>query len=145
MRVQVLLRVLGFAAGVLACALVTGLAALLTTLLRLPPTDLAYRQGLFRTLSDPFVLTVWLVLTLGAALVAFPIAMWALWRVRLVKAVPVVVLASVAGAILGASAFPPFSPVLALLAATVAIVQCRRYAPWRTPEPGQPSTHPGTG
>jgi len=133
MRHRVAPRALQIVAGVMSCALLTGLAALYTMFLMLPPTDLAYGQGFLLTILDPFVLTVWLVFTLGSALVASPVALWSLWRVQLIKAVPLIMFVSVVAAGIGAYYYLPASPLIVLIAASLAMVWCRYHVPWQTP------------
>jgi hypothetical protein len=129
-------RLLQFLGGVLACALTTGIAAFVAGFAVLPPNDLARKQGLLLTLLDPLVLIVFLFITLVTALIAYPIALWALWRVRLNKAVPLVVAVSVTAATLAALSYEPLSAPVALLAACVAMVWCRFYRPWRLENTG---------
>jgi len=139
-------RLLQFVVGVTTCALLTGLTALFVLLYALPPNDTAHGQGLLATLRDPFVFIVWLTKSLGAALIALPIAIWALWRVQLVKAILVVTLASVVGGAIGGLTYAPLSPLIALLTGSVAMVWCRYHTPWRIPAPsaGAASTAPVT-
>ena len=77
-------------ASVLAVAsLVTSLSAAIAALWTLgktlPPSDGAYGRSLAETLSDPIVVFVALVISLGGAAIGFPIALHCLWRTDLSK------------------------------------------------------------
>jgi hypothetical protein len=100
-------RILKILSGAVLCAGITGLTSLFTIIRMLPPNDLAYGQGILTTLRDPFVLTVWFVLTLGCSFLSFPIVLWALWRVQLIKAFPIVIVVSAVAASIGALYYAP--------------------------------------
>jgi hypothetical protein len=97
-RRDILVRVLALALGALLCAVMAGLAALYVQGRSLPPSDGAYGMTLWETLKDPFVRIVWGGLVIAAAVIGFLLALPLLWRSDLRKAVPAVILATVATA-----------------------------------------------
>ena len=132
MRTHTVTRVIVLALGSTACALAAGLVALWVNGITLPPTDLAYGMTVLQSLRDPFVRGVWLSLTFAAAVPGFAVALWALWRVQLAKAFPLIFLASTLSAGATARYLPPLSPVTALLSATAVMVWCRYHSQWRS-------------
>jgi hypothetical protein len=95
-RRNILLRVLTLALGSFSCALLAGLAALFFFGRSLPPSDGAYGMTLWELLHDPFVLIVWGQLVIAGAVIGFLLALLLLWRCDLRKAVPAVILVTVA-------------------------------------------------
>jgi hypothetical protein len=75
---------------------------------------------------------VWVIVTFGAGLVGFIISLWALWKVQLVKAVPLTIAVTVAAATVTALRSPLISLPVALLSAVVVMAWCKRYPPWAT-------------
>ena len=102
-RRNILFRVLALAFGSLVCALLTGLAALFSHGRSLPPSDGAYGMTLWESLHDPFVFIVWGQLVIAGAVIGFLLALPLLWRSDLRKAVPTVILATVAASAASAS------------------------------------------
>lgn len=71
-----------------ACAAVSGAVALISYSMTISTTDLASGHSLFKLLRDPFVRDIWLVLTIGGALVGLLFSLFILRLADLVKAVP---------------------------------------------------------
>jgi hypothetical protein len=67
-------------------------------------------MSVWQLLGDPFVLTIWLPLTLIGAVVGFTFSVWPLWKVQLKWAVPAVVAVTVATAASTAWLFVPVRP-----------------------------------
>ena len=128
--VAAVLRVLQLVLSAAACALVAGLAALYVQGELLPPTDGAYGMTLWETLQDPFVRDVWSISVALAGGVGVLFALPLLWRVRLVRAVPVVAAASTVGSVLFAMAFP-LAMGAGLAGGVVAMFWCRTRPEWR--------------
>jgi hypothetical protein len=84
----------------------------------LPPTDLAYGQGILRTLGDPFVITIATPVALAAGALATPLLYFCLRRRRLTVAFPIVF-----GSVLVAVVvITPFSQLLGLISSFAALV-----------------------
>ena len=84
------------------CAVLAGLLTLAVLHATLPDDDLAKQQSLAEILTDPLVSQVALMWSFGAALVAYPFAFFLLLRTRLVRSIPLVLLATLLGTTLGA-------------------------------------------
>ena len=84
------------------CAVLSGLLTIAVLHATLPDDDFAKQQSLAEILSDPLVLGVALMWSFGAALVAYPFAFFLLLRTRLVRSIPVVLMAALLGTTLGA-------------------------------------------
>jgi hypothetical protein len=95
----------------------------------LPRSDLAYGQGLSKTLSDPFVMNVAEFGATLAGFVVFPIALWALHRRNPIVAFGVCLTAAIAAI----ATVTPFLGALGIVAAIVAVILalrwCRRHQP----------------
>jgi hypothetical protein len=100
-------------------------AILFTIVLRLslPPSDLAYRQPLSQTFSDPFVRVVMIEGAVVAGIVAFPVIYFCLRRRNLAVALPIV-FGSVA---LSVVVITPFSIPAGLLASFAALFASSLY------------------
>jgi hypothetical protein len=118
------------ALSALGCSSLSALAALEVLRRSLSPADGAYGKPLLTLLGDPFVRYVGLSFVLLLALPGFAVSLWALWRVRLAKAVPLVTLATVGVAAVGASANILLAAPMGLVAGIVAMQWCRGHAAW---------------
>ena len=82
-------------------------------------------------MRDPFVLIVWSQMVLIGAALGFAFSWWLLWRVKLSKAVPIVVVVSVVAAAALAPLFGPLCALPALVAGVLAMLWCRERAAGR--------------
>jgi len=121
-------RVLALLTCSLVCAGVAGLLALRAHVESLPPSDGAYGITVSETLRDPLVLSVWQMLVLAGAAGGFVCSLWLLWRVDLLKAIPVVVAATVAAAYLSALIAPPLSAFVAMFVGVAVMYWFRQRA-----------------
>jgi hypothetical protein len=92
----------------------------------LPPTDLAYHQGILKTLGDPFVRDIALFVAFWCGLLATPLLYFCLRRRRLRIALPIVfasvyVTVMVTSAV--ASVFGLFCGALALIVSCIFCLQ----------------------
>lgn len=122
-------RLLVLAASAATCASLAGLAALFTQGQALPPSDGAYGLSVRESLADPFVRDVWLGLVAIGAALGFLVSAWALWRVKLTRAVPVVAAVTVLAAALTGPIAPAAGPA-ALAAGVLAMLWCRGRSGW---------------
>ena len=131
----VLARVLVLALGAAICSLITGLVALYTHGRSLPPSDGAYGMSMWDSLGDPFVRLAWLMMTCVGACIGFAVSVWALWRVKLTRAVPVVAAVTVSSAALSAPALGPAAAVVALVTGVATMLWCRNKSGWGSIKP----------
>lgn len=124
-------RVAALAASALLSAVLVGLVALFVQLKTLPPSDLAYGTPFGVLLRDPFVLIIWSQMVLIGATLGFALSWWLLWRVKLSKAVPIVVVVSVVAAAAFAPLFGPLCAFPAFVAGVLAMLWCRERAAGR--------------
>lgn len=137
-------RVFSLAASALFCAFLTGFVALYTQGKSLPPSDGAYGMSVWESLGDPFVFAVWLPMVLVGATFGLTFSLWALWRVNLAKAIPIVAAVAVAAAAASAPVFGPLSSLVALVAGILAMLWCRGRAGWESNVP-MPTDRPSAG
>lgn len=128
-----LARILAIAFSVALCAALSGLAALQAQLLTLSPSDGAYGQSLIMSLSDPMVRDTWLFVTGSVGGVGLLFALPMLWRVQLIRAVPVVIAVSVAASFVTGAALSCFSAFAAPLFALFALAWTTTRVEWRLP------------
>jgi len=131
-------RVAALAASAVLCACLAGIAALYVQGLFLPPSDGAAGNTLIETLSDPLVLMVWFPIVAVGACIGFVVTVFGLWDVKLTKAIPTVVLATIVSAAVMAPVFVPLSPFFGLFAGITAMNWCRRRPGRRRAMPAPP-------
>jgi hypothetical protein len=93
----------------------------------LPRSDLAYGQGLSKTLSDPFVVSVAEFWATVAGLAVFPIALWALRGRNPIVPFGLCLAAAMAAIGLVTPFFGAIGVVAGILAVLLALGWCRRH------------------
>lgn len=134
---KLFLRGLAIGGATALCAVLAGLLTLAVLHATLPDDDLAKQQSFSEILSDPLVRGVALMMSFGTALVAYPFAFFLLLRTRLVRSIPLVLLATLLGTALGALSHVKFCIFLGgLLTGLAAMLWCN----FRVREDGPTST-----
>jgi len=126
-------RVFCLAFSALICAFATGFIALYAIVKPLPVADLAYGMSVWELLRDPFVLFGLILFALAGAIPGFVFSLWALWKVSLAKAIPVVTMvtgAAAAVSVLILNLTPLFILLIALIAGIVAMFWCHGRTSW---------------
>ena len=141
---KALTRVFSVAASSLFCAVLAGFIALYTHGKSLPPSDGAYGMSVWESLGDSRVFSVWFLLVSTGAVLGFVFSLWALWRVNLAKAIPVVASVTIATAAGSAPVVGPLSSLVALIAGILATLWCRGRTGWESKTPMQ-TAGPGGG
>jgi len=109
------------------CAVLSGLLTLAVLHATLPEDDLAKQQDFLEILSDPLVRGVALMVSFGTALVAYPFAFFLLLSTRLVRSIPLVLLATLIGTPLGAASHNKYCLLFGgLIFGLAAMVVCNR-------------------
>jgi hypothetical protein len=99
-------------------AFLTAAVFVIVIQLSLPPTDLAYHQGISKTFSDPFVRDIASFVAFWCGLLASPLLFFCLRQRKLAVALPIIF-----GSVLVAvSISTPISPLLGLFCAVAALV-----------------------
>ena len=144
-----LARVTALALSALATGVASGVIVLAYRLARLPPTDLAYGMPVWVFLRDPFVLMVFIPLTVAVAFIGFLASVLTLWYADLRKALPFV--SSVAIGVITVTTHLRIArgAQLAVAAAILAMLWCRFGSGWVPPasshSPGSRVGHEGRG
>ena len=126
-----ILRVSLIAGGTITCAILNGLISLFVFIKFLPPSDGAYGQSLWKTLSDPFVFIVWIQFVLYSAVIGFAFAVFMLWKVELVKSFSVVIITTIILSAIVSPVFAPLAAPISLVAGVCAMAWCRNKAEWK--------------
>jgi len=99
-------------------AFATALIYVVVIQLSLPPTDLAYHQGISKALADPFVRNIALFVAFWCGLIASPLLFFCLRRRKLSVALPVIFVSVFAAVAIST----PISPLVGLICAVLALI-----------------------
>ena len=130
MRTATLVRAGVLAISAAGCAALSGLAALYVLIQSLPPSDEAYGMSVLEFLGDPFVRVLWVPFTFGPAFIGFMASLWALWRVRLTRALPLILIMTVAAAAIAARANIVLAVPVALVVSLATMDWCHSRTSW---------------
>jgi hypothetical protein len=102
----------------MAGAFITAFVFVVAVYLSLPPTDLAYHQGLVKTLADPFVITIASTVAVVSGLLVSPVLYFCMRRRRLSVVLPIVFGSTFVTVVI----LTPFSVILGLLGALAVMI-----------------------
>ena len=99
-------------------AFLTAAVFIIVLQLSLPPTDLAYHEGISKTFRDPFVLNIASFVAFWSGLLASPLLFFCLRRRKQSVALPVIFIS----VLIAVAIFTPVSPLLGFISAIVALI-----------------------
>ena len=99
-------------------AFVTAIAFVIAIQLSLPPTDLAYHQGISKTFDDPFVRDIAFFVAFWCGVFASPLLFFCLRNRKLRVALPIIFVS----VLLAVCISTPLSPLLGLISSVMTLV-----------------------